>query len=174
MRPQTWRCASLACLALSCDSDRSPETTQSVGVKLPADYRDWRLISVASVNEPLNDLRAKLGNDIAIHAYRTGTRPFPDGTIIARLAWKQTVSERNNKALDGKAPPDVMAHSFIAGQPTNVQLMIKDSKRYAETGGWGFAQFAEGKPAPQAVHETCFKCHEPAKDRDFVFTEYAP
>jgi hypothetical protein len=66
------------------------------GVKLPAGYRDWALISVARVGSPLNDMRAKLGNDVAIKAYREGKLPFPDGTIIARLAWNQTTSEENN------------------------------------------------------------------------------
>ena len=52
--------------------------------------------------------------------------------------------------------------------------MVKDSKKYASTGGWGFAQFDDGKPAAEAVHSNCFPCHEPAKARDFVFTRYAP
>jgi hypothetical protein len=50
-------------------------------------YRDWKLISVAHEEGNLNDLRAILGNNNAIKAYRTGKSPFPDGTIIARLAW---------------------------------------------------------------------------------------
>src|SRR6202042_613853 len=54
-------------------------------VKLPAGYRDWKLISVAHEEGNLNDLRAVLGNDLAIKAYREGKLPFPDGTIIARL-----------------------------------------------------------------------------------------
>jgi len=62
----------------------------------------------------------------------------------------------------------------VAGPPTNVQFMVKDSKKYAATGGWGFAQFTDGKPDGEAVHKTCFACHAPAKDRDFVFTSYAP
>ena len=52
--------------------------------------------------------------------------------------------------------------------------MVKDSKKYASTGGWGFAQFTNGKPDGEAVDKTCFGCHGPAKDRDFVFTRYAP
>jgi hypothetical protein len=53
-------------------------------------------------------------------------------------------------------------------------VMVKDSKKYAATGGWGFAQFnKDGKAADEAKHRTCFACHEPAKDRDFVFTRYA-
>jgi hypothetical protein len=53
--------------------------------------------------------------------------------------------------------------------------MVKDSKKYAATGGWGFAQFNKGgKPADEAKLKTCFPCHEPVKARDFVFTRYAP
>ena len=63
---------------------------------------------------------------------------------------------------------------FVAGPPKNgVQFMVKDSKKYASTGGWGFAHFDNSKPASEAVHKTCFSCHEPAA-RDFVFTRYAP
>jgi hypothetical protein len=62
------------------------EAAPIFGIKLPSGYRDWRLISVAHEEGTLNDLRAILGNDIAIKASREGTLPFPDGTIIARLA----------------------------------------------------------------------------------------
>jgi len=55
----------------------------------------------------------------------------------------------------------------------NVQFMVKDSKKYAATGGWGFADFTAGKPGNEALHQTCFPCHEPAKARDFIFTRYA-
>src|SRR6202165_3370102 len=63
------------------------EAAPIFGVKIPSGYRDWRLISVAHEEGKLNDLRAILGNDIAIKAYREGKLPYPDGTIIARLAW---------------------------------------------------------------------------------------
>jgi hypothetical protein len=138
------------------------------GVKIPPGYRDWRLISVAHEEGNLNDLRAILGNDVAIKAYREGKLPFPDGTIIARLAWSYVPSEENNKVFG-------RFQSFVAGPPKNgVQFMVKDSRKYASTGGWGFAHFDDGKPASEAVHKTCFACHEPAKARDFVFTRYAP
>jgi hypothetical protein len=52
--------------------------------------------------------------------------------------------------------------------------MIKDSKKYAESAGWGFADFTGEKPGDKTLHETCFPCHEPAKDHDYVFTRYAP
>ncbi len=52
--------------------------------------------------------------------------------------------------------------------------MVKDLKKYAASGGWGFADFTNGKPGNEALHAKCFPCHQPAKDRDFVFTRYAP
>ena len=147
---------------------RSDEGADPVfGIEIPPGYRDWKLISVAHEEGNLNDLRALLGNDLAIKAYREGKSPFPDGTIIARLAWSYVPSEENNKVFG-------RSQSFVAGTATNVQFMVKDSKKYAATGGWGFAQFKDGKRADAALLKTCFPCHEPVKARDFVFTQYAP
>ena len=143
------------------------EASPIFGVKIPPGYRDWRVISVAHEAGNNNDLRAILGNDVAIKAYREGKLPFPDGTIIVRLAWSYDPSEENNKVFG-------RAQSFVAGPPINIQLEVKDSRKYASTGGWGFAQFKDGKPADEAVHKTCFPCHELAKARDLVFTRYAP
>ncbi len=78
------------------------------------------------------------------------------------------------RRLGADAVQRLLAESFVAGPATNVQFMVKDSRKYAATGGWGFAQFINGKPDGEAVHQTCFSCHEPAKDRDFVFTRYSP
>jgi hypothetical protein len=136
--------------------------------RIPPGYRDWRLISVAREEGDLDDVRAILGNDVAIKAYREGKRPFPDGTIIARLAWSYVPSEENNKAFRRR-------QSFVAGFPKNgVQFKVKDSRKYASTGGWGFAHFDDGKPADEAVLNTCFSCHEAVRERDLVFTHYAP
>ena len=146
-------------------SDR--EASPIVGIQMPAEYRDWALISVAHEAGDLNDLRAILGNDVAVKAFREGRVPFPDGTVIARLAWSYVPSEQNNKAFG-------RTQSFVAGAPTNVQLMVKDSEKYATTGGWGFAQFKDGRPADEALHKTCFPCHQSFKAGDLVFTHYSP
>src|SRR5687767_15849303 len=136
--------------------------------KLPPGSRDWRLISVAREEGDLDDIRAVLGNDIAIASYREGKSSHPDGTIIARLAWSFDASEENNKTFGRR-------QSFVAGHPKNgVQFMVKDSKKYAATGGWGFAHFDDGKPADDAVMNTCYACHAALKERDLVFTRYAP
>lgn len=121
----------------------------------------------------IKQLRAQLGNDIAIEAYRAGKLPFPDGAIIAALHWNEATSDENNKVLaDGF--PGAGLQSSVPGSAVNVQFMVKDSKKYAATGGWGFADFTNGQPGNEALHKTCFSCHEPAKDRDYVFTHHAP
>ena len=145
------------------------------GIKIPAGYRDWRLISVnhlAGAGGNLRQVRAQLGNDIAIEAFRAGKLPFPDGAIIAALHWNEASSDENDKVL-AVGFPGAGLESFVAGSAVNVQFMVKDSKKYAATGGWGFGDFTNGKPGDEALHQTCFPCHEPAKARDYVFTRYA-
>jgi hypothetical protein len=138
--------------------------------EIPRGYRDWKLVSVAHEAGNLNDIRAILGNDLAIKAYRERKLPFPDGAIIARIAWAYLPSEENNKIFGRD-------QSFVAGDPPEwyLQFMVKDSKKYAATGGWGYAQFdKDGKPAAEAKLKTCYPCHEPIRARDFVFTKYTP
>ena len=134
--------------------------------EIPPGYREWRLISVAHEEGDLHSFAAVLGNDVAIKAYREGTLPYPDGTIIAALHYKHVPSEENNKVFG-------QAQSFVPGTPTNIQFMVKDTKKYAATGGWGFAHFQDGKPGDEAFMKTCFPCHNEIKARDLVFTRYA-
>ena len=135
--------------------------------KIPHGYRDWRFVSVAHEEGSLHSIGAVLGNDVAIKAYREGTLPYPDGTIIAALHYKHVPSEENDKVFG-------QPQSFVAGPQTNVQFMVKDSKRYASTGGWGFGFFEDGKPVAEASMKSCFPCHAKEKARDLVFTRYAP
>jgi hypothetical protein len=138
--------------------------------EIPPGYRDWKLISVAREKGKLNDIRGILGNDIAIKAYRKGTLPFPDGAIIARIAWSYVPSEENNKIFG-------RVQSFVPGPPPDwyLQFLVKDSKKYAATGGWGFGQFnKDGKAAGEAMMTDCFPCHQAIKSRDFIFTRYSP
>lgn len=150
------------------------EAAPIYGITIPAGYRDWNLISVSHLaGGTLKQLRAQLGNDIAVKAAREGTLPFPDGAIIAAMHWNEVSSDENDKVL-AIGFPGAGLRSSVAGSTVNVQFMVKDSKKYAATGGWGFADFTDGKPGSEALHKTCFPCHQPAKDRDFVFTRYAP
>ena len=156
-----------AAIMVSASGQTDGEAAPIYGIKIPPGYRDWQLISVAREDGNFNQLRAQLGNDIAIKAYREGKLPFPDGSIIVALHWDDVASEENNKIFG-------RVQSFITGSRRNIQFMVRDSQKYAATGGWGFADFTDGKPADEAMHKTCFPCHEPAKARDFVFTRYAP
>ncbi|NUT76333.1 cytochrome P460 family protein [Pseudomonas sp. C1C7] len=132
------------------------------GVRLPEGYRTWQLIAPAQEAAPLDELRAVLGNDRAIKAYQASTLPFPDGTVLVKLAWKHVQSPEFEPAS-------------IPGAATTVQVMVKDSKKYASTGGWGFGRFINGKPADEAQHQTCFACHQArVQNHDFVFTRFAP
>jgi hypothetical protein len=156
------------------------------GITIPSGYREWQLISLSHLaadksDDPalvearmaLKQLRAQLGNDIAIKAFREGKLPFPDGAMIAALHWNEASSDENDKVLV-IGFPGAGLQSSVPKSAVNVQFMLKDSKKYAASGGWGFADFTNGKPGNEALHKTCFGCHQPAKDHDYVFTRYAP
>lgn len=132
------------------------------GVTIPQGYKQWELIAPAEEAAPLDELRAVVGNQTAIDAYQAGELPFPDGTILVKRAWKR------------KQSPEFVS-ATIPGAATTIQVMVKDSKKYAATGGWGFGRFINGKPVDEAQHRTCFACHEArARSRDYVFTRLAP
>ena len=115
-----------------------------------------------------SDIRAIQGNDVAIKSYRSGKQPFPYGTVIARLAWSYIPFEANDKAF-GRPQSFVCraAHGLV------LYFMVKDSKKYAATGGSGFAQVDEnGIAVDDAADKPCFTCHVSAKADDYVFTHW--
>ncbi|MGD1213101.1 MAG: cytochrome P460 family protein [Candidatus Acidiferrales bacterium] len=156
--------ASMPFTAGRADDEPSP----IFGVKIPAQYRQWEMVGVSHEAGNLDELPGILGNALAIKAFRDGTLPFPDGATIAKLAWKHVPSVGDDAALGSM-------QAFVPGTATTVQIMVKDSKKYAATGGWGFGRFIGGKPVDEAQHAKCFPCHQAnAKGHDFVFTRYAP
>lgn len=141
------------------DSDRP--SSPIYGVTVPDGYRQWELIAPALEAEPLDELRVVLGNPVAVEAYREGTLPFPDGAVLAKLAWK-------------RVPSPEFEPASVPGAATTVQFMVKDSKKYAASGGWGFGRFINGQPADEAQHQTCLACHQSlVKNHDLVFTRRA-
>jgi hypothetical protein len=172
---------SVAAYMESASGQSNGDAAPIYGVKIPDGYRDWCLISVKGLTGKqltgnggeLKQLRAELGNDLAIKAYRDSTLPFPDGAIIAALHWNEESSDVDDQVLAAGFPGLGLKASF-AGSAVNAQFMVKDSKKYAASGGWGFADFTKGKPGDEALHAKCFPCHAPAKDRDYVFTRNAP
>src|SRR5579885_1030957 len=115
------------------------------GVKIPDGYRQWELIDVTHVVHPgvADEIKDILGNPAAVKAHQDGTLPFPDGTVLAKLTWRHV-------------PLGVFDGVYTAGTPVRLEFMVKDSKKYAATGGWGFGRFVDGKPASEAEHKECF------------------
>lgn len=133
------------------------------GIALISGYRSWEVIA-PSYREDKNHIRIILGNPLAIKAMKANKRPFPDGSIMAKVAW--------NTTKHPKFPVATVPDTF-----SQVEFMIKDSAKYKETGGWGFARFVGNdlKPYgrdPGFVQE-CFGCHQPVKGNDYVFTSFA-
>ena len=135
--------------------------------EIPQGYREWKWVSSAHEAGNLNSLGAVLANDIGFKAFQERKYPYPDGTVIAALHYRNVPSDKNNKVFG-------QAQSFVPGAPTNIQFMVKDSTKYAATGGWGFGHFQGGKPADAAFMKPCFPCHQKANATDLVFTRYAP
>lgn len=135
------------------------EAPATVAKPVYGEYKDWRVLGVSDRLDK-KFVRAILGNDVAIDSARSGkTKPWPDGTIIAKLSWKQQTHPNWPQAV-------------IPGEYVGAEAMIKDSKKFAETGGWGFGHW-EGKILVMNDKEksaTCFACHTPMKDHDYVYT----
>lgn len=159
--------AALIVAKLPASPQTNPVDAPPFVTEIPAGFRDWTLISVAHEEGNLHSFAAILGNDVAVKAYRQAKLPFPDGTILAALHYRHVPSDENNQVFG-------QAQSFVPGSPTNIQFMVKDSAKYAATGGWGFGHFQDGKPAEASFMQTCFPCHQKIKTRDLVFTRYAP
>ena len=136
-------------------------------------YEAWQVISV-SHNGDL--VAAILGNPVMIKAFAAGVpgngKPFPDGAKMAKVHW-------NAKKMEG------FPEATVPGTQHDVDFMVKDSKRFADSGGWGWGVFdydaasdtftpgtLAGKP-PQGNDAKCgFACHTGVKSRDYVFTAY--
>jgi hypothetical protein len=134
------------------------------GISLPDGYKNWRLIS-SSHRTDNNTLRVILGNDKAIQAAKDGkTNPWPDGSVLAKLVWKDATHEKWPTAT-------------IPGKFVHAEFMIKGAKRFSATGGWGFARWLglEQQPYGKDANfvQECYGCHLPVKGNDYVFTQPA-
>lgn len=137
-------------------------------------YESWQLVSI-SQDGP--NVAAVLANPVMIQAYQAGTsgngKPFPDGSKMAKIHWTP-------KKMD------IFPQATVPGAQHDADFMEKDSKRFADSGGWGWAAFeydaasdtftpaTTAATPPQGNDAKCgFTCHTIAKSRDFVFTDYA-
>jgi len=133
------------------------EAAPIFGVKIPPGYCDWRLISVAHEEGKLNDLRAILGNDIAIKASREGKLPYPDGTIIARLAWSYDPLEESEKAFG-------RLQSFVAGPPrTGFSLWSRTRANTRRPAAGGSLNLTTANPPARRRTKPAFLATRPPK-----------
>lgn len=135
------------------------------GITLPEGYKDWRIISQSHRTDN-NTVRIILGNDIAVEAARAdNVRPWPKGSVLAKLVWKQKAEAFWPTAI----APDTFVHA---------EFMFKDEEKYKDTGGWGYARWLGMEQLPYGKDkdfaQECFGCHKPVEEHDYVFTTAAP
>lgn len=131
----------------------------SNGVAYDPDYKNWQSISTTDAFSN-GTMRVIVGNAVAIKAIKeNNTRRWPDGTVLAKIQWDQLADKEGN---------------IHAGKFNQVEFMVKDSKKYAATEGWGWARFKTTDLVPDDKDEMfaskCISCHRPVKDLDYVFT----
>ena len=133
-------------------------------------YESWQVVA-PSYRTDQKEVRIILADDTMIRAYKNGIpgngKPFPDGSKIVKIGW----SQRENPKFPPALEPDVLKR---------VEFIIKDSARFPQTGGWGYARFiydpktgtfsSYGKEASFAME--CYGCHTLVKEKDFIFTNY--
>jgi len=129
------------------------------GLAFDPSFESWKLISTTDRGDN-NTFRFILGNDVATEAVRSGNiSPWPDGTRFAKVAWQQELGE------DGLIHPG----SFV-----QVELMVKDARRYRDTDGWGWGRWRglDLKPYGEDAHFAgeCTSCHLPVRGNDYVYT----
>lgn len=135
------------------------------GISFPINYQDWAVISV-SHREDNQTLRAIIGNPAAIEAAKEGNiNPWPNGATLGKLVWK----DRQDEHWSTATVPSEFIHA---------EFMFKDTERWADTGGWGWARWLGTEQQPfgetaQAAQASCIACHQPVKDQDLVFTRPA-
>jgi len=136
-------------------------------------YDDWPAVAVSQPEEPEVKLTVIVANPAMIDAYRAGIpgngKPFPDGSKAVKILW---TPKQNAVAPFAVKVPDTLA---------GVGCMVKDSSRFADTGGWGYAQFDYDPASDTFTPNTSLQgndakcgaaCHEAAKGTDYVFTAY--
>ncbi len=158
--------AMLNCVFVYAQDKYSLKTPAGVAFSDFRGYEDWSVVSSARTDEVLKVI---IANPIMIKAYKAGVpgngKPFPEGSKIAKLQWKFKRSTEAPFAVD---VPDVFSQAFV---------MEMDSKRFPNTGGWGYALFnyeaASDKFTADPSPADCgHACHVAVKAKDYIFHPY--
>src|SRR6185369_13888897 len=159
MRGVVLVCAALLSVAGSVVAADRPVAPN--GIAIYPDYMAWNVIA-PSYREDKGQIRIITGNEAAFAALRAGRKPLPDGSVLAKVAWKAE-----------KHPSFPVA--TVPGAFVQVEFMVKDAKKYKDTGGWGFARFVGNELRPYGKDagfvSECYGCHLPVADNDFLFTK---
>jgi hypothetical protein len=133
-------------------------------------YDTWQAVAPSETD---GGVKVISGNPVLINAFKDGIpgngKPVPDGAMFAKIEWSK---KKNALSPYSVSVPDTLK---------SVAFMVKDSRRFGDTGGWGFAQFLYDAPSDSftpfgndsSFAKTCFQCHTRVKATDFVFTHYA-
>ena len=131
------------------------------GIAIYPDYLSWKVVA-PSYREDKGQIRVITGNETAVAALRAGRKPLPDGSVLAKVTWKAE-----------KHPNFPVA--TVPGGFAQVEFMVKDAKKYKDTGGWGFARFVGNELKPYGKDAgfvgECFGCHLPVAGNDYLFTK---
>ena len=153
--------AGISLLLVAGTAAAAPLPVAPNGIGLYADYMNWKVIA-PSYREDKGHIRIITGNEIAVTAMRTGTKPLPDGSVLAKVAWK---AEKHPSFPVATEP----------GAFVQVEFMVKDARKYKDTGGWGFARFTGSDLKPYGKDSgfvaECFGCHTPVASNDYLFTK---
>jgi hypothetical protein len=152
--------------AVSAQDKYSLRTSSGVAFSDFRGYENWQVVSLARTDEVL---KAIVANPTMIEAYKAGVpgngKPFPDGSKIAKLQWKPKKSTEAPFVVD---VPDTFSQAF---------LMEKDSKRFPNSGGWGYALFnydpaSDTFTADPSPADCGHACHLVVKTKDYIFHPY--
>lgn len=146
-------------ITLKSSNDKASVKPALNGLHYIDDYTDWTAISTSDRFDN-GTIRIIYTNDIGVKAIREHhINPLPDGTIFAKVAWKQMKDSWGN---------------ITAGDFVQVEFMVKDGKQYSATKGWGWGRWVGKDLKPYGTTATftteCISCHQPVKNNDYVFT----
>lgn len=140
-------------------AENTPEPSNNISY--PTGWQNWAAIAVTHRIDN-NTMRIILGNDVAVRAARSGnTNPWPDNAILGKVVWKEKRLEDWDEAV-------------VPAELVHVEFMLKDTQKYKEGYGWGYARWLGEEQTPfNKGSESCISCHAPVEERDWVFTEPA-
>src|SRR5262245_13501152 len=162
--------AVLISIAFAAQDKYSVKALNGVGFSEFRGYESWESVAVSVTDDGMN---AILANPVMINAYKDGIpgngKPFPDGSMTVKIEWKKKKNPLSPYSVD---VPDTL---------TRVSFIQKDSKRFPDSSGWGYAQFLYDAPSDTFKPfgedrsfgtKVCYKCHTTAKATDYIFTAY--